>query len=83
MSDHNLDDWGSIPAEEKHVSSSLYVQNTFEANQTSNPMGTDHTPPSSADVKNEYEQYFLSHQRAHGGSRRVLLVYFISFIPIN
>jgi hypothetical protein len=57
-------------AEAKDFSSSLCVQTSSEAHPASYPMGTggkaqpgreaDHSPPSGAEVKNEYELYFLS-----------------------
>jgi hypothetical protein len=67
VSDYTLDDRGSIPAEEK-VSSSLFVQNSYEANPASCTIGAvgtfpggkarpgrdaDHSHLPSAKVKNE------------------------------
>jgi hypothetical protein len=64
------------PAGAKDFSSSLCVQTGSGAHPASCPMGTgsfpgdnsrpgrdaDHSPPSSAEVKNEYELYILSPQ---------------------
>jgi hypothetical protein len=68
VSDYGLDDRGSIPTESEDFSSSLCVQTGSGAHQASCTMGTgvpfpggkarpgrdaDHSPPSSAEVKNE------------------------------
>jgi hypothetical protein len=55
-----------------------YTQTTCEAHQASYPVGSrskvlpgrdaDHSPPSNAEVKNEYVLCFLSPCRLHGGS---------------
>jgi hypothetical protein len=78
MSDYGLDDRGSIPGRGKgYFSSSLCVQTGSGAHPASSTMGTggpflggkarlgrdaDHSPPSSAEVVNEYELYLLSPQ---------------------
>jgi hypothetical protein len=69
------------PAEAKDFSSNLCVQTGSGTNTASYPMGTggpfpggkerpgrdaDHSPPSSAEVKNKYELYLLSPKRLHG-----------------
>jgi hypothetical protein len=71
--DWTIRDWP--PAEANDFSSSLCVQTSSEAHPAPYPMSTggtfhegkarpgrdtDHSPPSSAEVKNEYELYFLS-----------------------
>jgi hypothetical protein len=63
------------PAGAEDFSSSLFIQTCCEARPASYPMGTggsfpggkaqpgrdaDHSPPSSAEVKTEYELHFLS-----------------------
>jgi hypothetical protein len=73
--DYRLDDRGSISSRGKNVSCSLYVQTSSDAYPASYPMGTegsfpevkggqvsdaDHSPPSSAEVKNEYKLHLLS-----------------------
>jgi hypothetical protein len=65
-----MDDWGSIPSKGKGFSSSFCVQTSSEVHPASYAMGkggnarpgrnADHSPPSSAEVKNEYELYILS-----------------------
>jgi hypothetical protein len=65
------------PAEAKDLSSNLCVQTGSDAHPASCPMGTespfpggkelpgrdaDHSPPSSAEVKDDQELYFLSQQ---------------------
>jgi hypothetical protein len=70
------------PAEAKKFSSSLCVQTSSEVHPASYPTGTGGpfpgvksglgvmltTHPSIAEVKNEYEPFFLSPSRLHGGS---------------
>jgi hypothetical protein len=59
-----------------------------EANPASYPMGgeacsgrdADHTPRSSAEVKNEQELYSSPPWRLHGGSWTVLLCYFLKIL---
>jgi hypothetical protein len=68
LSDYRLDAWGSIPGRGKGFSYSLCVQTSSEAHPTSCSVGTrdpflgskaqprrdtDHSPASSAKVKNE------------------------------
>jgi hypothetical protein len=63
MSDYGLDDRGSIPTDADDFSSSLCIQTGSEAHPASCPMGiggkarpgrdADHSPSSSAEVKNE------------------------------
>jgi hypothetical protein len=68
VSDYRLDDRGSIPTEAEDFSSSLCIQTGSGAHLASCTMGTkghfpggkvqprhdaDHSPPSSAEVKNE------------------------------
>jgi hypothetical protein len=68
VTDYGLDDWGSIPTEAEDFSSSLCVQTGSGAHPASCPVSTggpfsrgkarpgrdaDHSPPSSAKVKNE------------------------------
>jgi hypothetical protein len=65
-----------FPTEAEDFSSSLCVQTGFGAYPASCPMGTggkarprrdtNHSPPSSAEVKNEEELYLLSPMRLHG-----------------
>jgi hypothetical protein len=62
VTDHGLDDWGS-PTEAEDFSSGLCVQTGSGAHPASYPIGTggkgrpgrdtDHSPPSSAEVKYE------------------------------
>jgi hypothetical protein len=94
VSDYRMDDRGRSPAEVKYISPILCVQTRSEAHPASYPMGTggpfpggkalpsrdaDHSPPSSAEVKNEKELFLLSslaettsqncgHQRAYCSS---------------
>jgi hypothetical protein len=68
VSDYGLDDRGSIPTEAQDFNSSLCIQTGSGAHPAYYPMGTggpfpggkarpgrdaDHSPPSSAEVKNE------------------------------
>jgi hypothetical protein len=63
VSEYGLDDWGSIPDRGRGFSSSFCVQAGSGAHPASCTMGTggkarpgrnaDHSPPSSAEVKNE------------------------------
>jgi hypothetical protein len=75
VSDYGLDDRAigvRSPAGAKDFSCSLYVQTGSGAHPASCPVGTggkarprrdaDHSPPSSAEVKNEQELYLLSPQ---------------------
>jgi hypothetical protein len=77
MSDYGLDDRDSIPGRAKDSSPSTCVQTGSGAHPASCPMGTgslllgvkrgqgrdaDHSPPSSAEVKNEQELYLFSPQ---------------------
>jgi hypothetical protein len=82
------------PTEAKDFSSSLCVQTGSEAHPASYPMGSgcpfpggkarpgrdaDHSPPSSAEVKNEWELYLLSPQVP---SWRVAGHFTFTFIPV-
>jgi hypothetical protein len=75
VSDYGLDDRGSIPDRGRGFPSSPCIETGSEAHPVSYPMGTggpfpggkarpgrdaDHSPPSSAEVKYEYEVYLLS-----------------------
>jgi hypothetical protein len=79
VSEYRLDGRGSIPAEVDDFSSSLCIQISSGAHPASYTMDTggsfpgskerpgcdaDHSPPSSAEVKKEYELYLLSPKSA-------------------
>jgi hypothetical protein len=86
--------WVQSPAGAKEFSSILFVQTGSGAHSASCPMGTrgpflggkvrpgrdsDHWPPSSAEVVNEYELYLLSPQAPPW--RVPVLLYFILRVP--
>jgi hypothetical protein len=52
---------GSHPA-----SSTISIRGPFPGGKARRERDADHSPPSSAEVVNEYELYFLSSKRPHG-----------------
>jgi hypothetical protein len=86
VSDYRLDDRGSIPAEEKIISSSLFVQIISEFHTASDTMGTvvpfpgsksrpghdpNHSPHLALRSKMIRSFFLLSPYRLHGGSGKL------------